>query len=676
MQRPLHNDGEGASARQAVAGASPSDEGPSLHALSDAPLDDDRADALAFGAYADALAGLIDNPETGTPLTLAINAPWGAGKSTLGQMLRRRLEAKPAPGDSRPHIVCSFNAWMHDDAPSLAAAFAAEITRVANRERHWLRRILNPLPQAFWSTWERSVLWASIVVGLTLISVFATAQWQGLGQLVLLLTGEAKGGLTSVLGAGSGVSGGLLLLVVSRVGRPLFSAAKSVASFVDDPKAAANLGNLKEVRAQLGDILNEARRGPRRLVVFVDDLERCLPPRAIDLLEVVNQLLDHVGVVVVIMADMPAVAASAEIKYKELADQHIAGANEGTPARGTYGRLYLHKIVQLEFDLPPYPTARMYALLARLTSPTAVERGTKETSPIRRLASRSHVPLVLRRALLGEPWALAEGAFATAAMLLSVDPAARLIARLSFARGLQLFLIWSSLFALLLLSERMRRKRLAQARELIDRGLLDDDSDAEIDRLLAESSPSLTTDERNAIRKERELLRIMNDERMLREAHAEVYEHVSPYPRSAKRFLNHVRVLAAVGRARGALGGTPELSVRHIARWVALKERWPLTAAAMLRRPERIALLEQRAREGHSLHPLLEACCAETWDAAALSELLRSGSVRLADVDQRLMHFLPAEEVLRKPPLQAESDAPRAVGDGGAPTRTGATPAS
>ena len=76
-------------------------EGASLRAFSDAPLDDDRADALAFGAYADALAGLIDNPETdpagaasfgtlqpyltvmGTPVTTEAQLMAGTGGRTV-----------------------------------------------------------------------------------------------------------------------------------------------------------------------------------------------------------------------------------------------------------------------------------------------------------------------------------------------------------------------------------------------------------------------------------------------------------------------------------------------------------------------------------------------------------------------------------------------------------------
>jgi hypothetical protein len=48
---------------------------PSLRMLADVPLDDDKADRLNFKPYATALAGLIDNPNTSTPLVLSINAP-------------------------------------------------------------------------------------------------------------------------------------------------------------------------------------------------------------------------------------------------------------------------------------------------------------------------------------------------------------------------------------------------------------------------------------------------------------------------------------------------------------------------------------------------------------------------------------------------------------------------
>jgi len=50
-----------------------------------------------------------------------------------------------------PHIICQFNAWKHDDAPNLGAAFAAHVAQRANRYRHWWRRLIDPLPAAMLS---------------------------------------------------------------------------------------------------------------------------------------------------------------------------------------------------------------------------------------------------------------------------------------------------------------------------------------------------------------------------------------------------------------------------------------------------------------------------------------------------------------------------------------------
>src|SRR5262249_888642 len=148
-----------------------------LHVLSDQPLGADVGDAedrLGFTAYADAVAGIIDNPKTGTPLTIAISAPWGAGKSTLAAMIRRRLTSKPAAGGSRRHVPCRFNAWMHDDAKTLGAAFAAEVARAANLHRPLYRRVIQPLPLGLAGPadrWRQLLLWGGLMGLLFLVAL-------------------------------------------------------------------------------------------------------------------------------------------------------------------------------------------------------------------------------------------------------------------------------------------------------------------------------------------------------------------------------------------------------------------------------------------------------------------------------------------------------------------------
>jgi predicted KAP-like P-loop ATPase len=99
--------------------------------LSDRPRTGDDADYLGFMAYADALAELIDSPQTDTPLTIAISAEWGAGKTSLAKMVEQQLIERPVLRGDPSHIVVWFNAWMHDDAQHLGAAFAADVAKTA-----------------------------------------------------------------------------------------------------------------------------------------------------------------------------------------------------------------------------------------------------------------------------------------------------------------------------------------------------------------------------------------------------------------------------------------------------------------------------------------------------------------------------------------------------------------
>ena len=61
-------------------------------------------------------------------------------------------------------------------------------------------------------------------------------------------------------------------------------------------------------------------------------------------------------VIVVLLGDMAAVAAAAQLKYKDLAKIYVpsAGIAQTGPDRGkeAFGRLYLQKIIQFQFDLP------------------------------------------------------------------------------------------------------------------------------------------------------------------------------------------------------------------------------------------------------------------------------------------------------------------------------------
>jgi CMP-2-keto-3-deoxyoctulosonic acid synthetase len=113
--------------------------------------------------------------------------------------------------------------------------------------------------------------------------------------------------------------------------------------------------------------------------VFIDDIERCKPPRSVEVLDAVNQLMSHKGVVVVFLGDMSAVAAAAQLKYKDLAEIFVpsagialTGADRGKEA---FGRLYLQKIVQFQFDLPIPPTSKIRQFMKQMADTPEAKGG-------------------------------------------------------------------------------------------------------------------------------------------------------------------------------------------------------------------------------------------------------------------------------------------------------------
>ena len=144
--------------------------------------------------------------------------------------------------------------------------------------------------------------------------------------------------------AGAGVLG--VLFFAAFVARRMFTTAREAARFVDDPRSTAARGTMSEVKRQFGRLIRHATH-QGRLVIIVDDLERCTPARALEVCQVASQLLAQPGVVTILLADMEPIARSAGARY---AESMPAGADVDAEE---IGRRYLAKIVQLEIALPP-----------------------------------------------------------------------------------------------------------------------------------------------------------------------------------------------------------------------------------------------------------------------------------------------------------------------------------
>ena len=92
----------------------------------DQPVASAEFDYLGRGDFASRLAKQLVEYENGQCLVVAFYAPWGAGKSSLLNLLSNELE-RPADDSTRPPILIKFNPWNFSGLPSLISMFFREL---------------------------------------------------------------------------------------------------------------------------------------------------------------------------------------------------------------------------------------------------------------------------------------------------------------------------------------------------------------------------------------------------------------------------------------------------------------------------------------------------------------------------------------------------------------------
>ena len=602
---------------------------PSLQMLADRPLGDEKHDSFGFRAYATALAELIDNPKTATPLTIAISAPWGAGKTSLGRLLESRLLQRARERRARPHAIVWFNAWKHDDADHLGAAFAADVARQLGHQRPFWWKVMAPLPSPFLrpgSRWKRRLLAAAaLLIAVVLVVAFVKGVRDLFGSSTSKqlsdLHGRAGPALTSIA---------VVLAVAYVLYGHVFRIARAVVDYVGDPRGEAAKGSMDDVSDQLGRIVRQATSGrgsPRRAVIFVDDLERCKPERAIEVCEVATQLLAHPNVVIVILADMAAIATYAGLKYAN--SEH---PGDGDAARRAYGQLYLQKLVQIEFTLPPTsPDELRQMLFPEVEQDVEVTRRTIRQYTGRILATIRHYA--------GRILAVVVTAAILASAVSSVRSGRRDYGTIVFAAIIVVLLVGWALGALYLAYAAWRSR---EAEEKID-ALIDElrdkigDDPVELERRVLVSEQA---EGRPGLARQRLERNFVDDSELKAEATAPVLAYLPALPRSAKRMLNHLRVLLVIAYEREIFGGEPALTAGHFGKWVVLNERWPELARHLKTHPASLGQLEPKSLDG------LRAALAEAGIVEPGVDELHSflgKDPHLGEVLVRLVYLTPAE---------------------------------
>lgn len=249
-------------------------------------------DLFEIQKYIDGLTQFIET--CNTPMTISIQGSWGTGKTSIMQIINNTL-AERTPQTT--HNIW-FNTWqfsqfnMDDDLTvSLLSCLLNELSESEEEKKN-----------------ARAITQALRFAG-------------RIGKELLLTAVDSKIG-----GKAADNADGLLSRLLSEQGDP-----------------ATTVKNLKK---QFSACVEETlkKTGKKRVVIFIDDLDRLTPRRAVELLEVLKLFLDCKNCVFVLAIDYAVVCRGVEAKYGDLSDDKAESAEKG--------RSFFDKIIQVPFKMP------------------------------------------------------------------------------------------------------------------------------------------------------------------------------------------------------------------------------------------------------------------------------------------------------------------------------------
>ncbi len=280
-------------------------------------------DYLNYSEVSEVICELISD-DAMLPISLGVYGTWGVGKSSILKLVQRQIEA-----DKR-NLVISFDAWLYQDFDEAKSALMTVIAKTLydqsssglKAKAAGLYRRVNKL-KLLGIAADVGALAAGIPTFGLLSKAGESLEniWDGTGDEADL--NAVKDAATDVSKRGTG----LLKPNEKR------NAPEEIAAF------------RREFEALLKDM-------DRRLVVFVDNLDRCLPANAISTLEAMRLFLFLPNTAFIVAADEEMIRLAVAKHFSEPGDRHITD--------------YLDKLIQVPIRVPKLGLQEVRAYLAML----------------------------------------------------------------------------------------------------------------------------------------------------------------------------------------------------------------------------------------------------------------------------------------------------------------------
>ena len=288
-------------------------------------------DFLNFSGVADTVAEIIVQAQ-GRPISVGVAGAWGVGKSSMIKLIRGSLAQRMQEGNG-DFVFVEFNAWLYqgyDDArAALLEVIASTLATEAEKRKSGADKARELLGRVNWLRAAKLTTGSALALALGLPPVGLASEVYKLGETVLAGKADAQ----TVANAE-----GMAEQVETQTGELLKPRPDS-----SPPK------EIYAIRQCFEQTLSEMNV---RLVVLIDDLDRCLPPTTISTLEAIRLFLFLKNTAFVIAAD--------DTMIKHAVRRHFDGVDD------TLVTNYFDKLIQVPIRVPPLGTQEVRAYMMLL----------------------------------------------------------------------------------------------------------------------------------------------------------------------------------------------------------------------------------------------------------------------------------------------------------------------
>lgn len=322
-----------------------------------------KVDLLNNEAIARTIVRLIEET-VDTAVTIGVHGDWGAGKSSVLEMVEA---AFPEGGE----ILClKFSGWQFQGFEDAKIALIEGVVNGLIEKRSLVTKAADEVKRIL-----KSVDWLKVAK-------------KGGGLALTAFTGIPVFGFNEILTSAVEV---VMDTVTDKESR---EAAIKQFEALKKEKADAMAGHrvpteIREFREAYKQLIKKA--AIKRLVVLIDDLDRCLPQTAIETLEAIRLFVLWDKTAFVVGADEGMIEVAVRDHFKNLPE---IDPSNGRETAQNYTRSYLEKLLQVPFRIPALGETETGVYVTLLLLGRSVGEDTPEFKQL----------LDLGRSALSQPW--------------------------------------------------------------------------------------------------------------------------------------------------------------------------------------------------------------------------------------------------------------------------------